>query len=102
MNQLISKNLSAVQKACKKFSVSNLYLFGSATNTDFDSNSDIDFAVQFSEEISPLERGEAYFDLFYFLEDLFKRKIDLVSYNVIKNPIFKKEVDKTKVELYAE
>jgi len=35
------------------------------------------------------------------LEDLFGRKIDLVSYPAIRNPFFKQVVDQTRGSLYA-
>ena len=35
------------------------------------------------------------------LENILKREVDLISYRVVKNPIFKKELDTTKVALYA-
>lgn len=61
----------------------------------------MDFAVLFSEELPPLEHGEAFFLLKDELEDLFSKEIDLISYRVVKNPVFKRELDETKVELYA-
>jgi predicted nucleotidyltransferase len=86
---------------CKRHSVANLFLFGSALSNSFSETSDMDFAVLFSEELSPLEHGEAFFALKDELEALFMRKVDLVSYRVVKNPIFKRELDETKVEVYA-
>ncbi len=86
---------------CKKHFVANLFLFGSAVLGSFSEASDMDFAVLFSEELSPIEHGEAFFALKDDLEALFLRKVDLVSYRVVKNPIFKQELDETKVELYA-
>jgi hypothetical protein len=49
----------------------------------------------------PLELGGAFLDLLSELENLFDRKIDLVSYRVLQNPVFKAELDKTKKILYA-
>lgn len=86
---------------CKKHFVANLFLFGSAVSDSFSAKSDLDFAVLFSEDLSPLQHGEAFFALKDDLEALFLRKVDLVSYRVVKNPIFKRELDETKVELYA-
>lgn len=85
----------------KKHFVANLFLFDFAVSTSFSVSSDIDFAVLFSENLSPLEHGEAFFGLKEDLERLFLRKVDLVSYRVVKNPVFKRELNETKVELYA-
>lgn len=101
MIPLIQNNIEEIKALCKQFHVAELYLFGSALSDNFRDDSDLDFAVLFDENISPLEQGDAYFDLLDELENLLNRKIDLVSYRVIKNPIFKEELDKTKVPLYA-
>lgn len=90
-----------LHEICKKHFVSNLFLFGSAVSNSFSAASDMDFAVLFSEELSPLEHGEAFFALKDELEALFLREVDLISYRVVTNPIFKRELDETKVELYA-
>lgn len=98
MNQNQENQLELI---CKKHLVANLFLFGSAVSASFSASSDLDFAVLFSENLSPIEYGEAFFRLKEDLENLFLRKVDLVSYRVVKNPIFKKELDDTKVLLYA-
>ncbi len=78
-----------------------MFLFGSAVSDSFSVKSDMDFAVLFSEELSPLEHGAAFFALKDDLEALFLREVDLISYRVVTNPVFKRELDATKVELYA-
>jgi predicted nucleotidyltransferase len=101
MNQLIEDKIYDLKKICEKHSVSELFLFGSALNDNFSDKSDLDFAVLFKEELMPLELGGAFLDLLSELENLFDRKIDLVSYRVLQNPVFKAELDKTKKILYA-
>ncbi len=101
MIKLDQHKLQLLHKICKKHFVSNLFLFGSAVSDSFSAASDMDFAVLFSEELSPLEHGEAFFALKDDLEALFLREVDLISYRVVTNPIFKRELDETKVELYA-
>ncbi|MDF9795816.1 putative nucleotidyltransferase [Catalinimonas alkaloidigena] len=101
MIRIIEENIEALNSICKLNKVSELYLFGSATTGEFTDKSDLDFAVLFFESLSPLEHGDAFFSLKEDLENLFGREIDLLSYRVVKNPIFKEELDKTKVVLYA-
>lgn len=101
MINLISDNIEYIKKICEANSVSELYLFGSALTNNFNSESDLDFAVIFKEGLSPIEKGDAYFNLLEGLSNLLKRKIDLVSYSVIKNPIFKSALDNSKMTLYA-
>ena len=101
MNQLIEKNIQEIRKICRKNSVAELYLFGSALSDEFSDQSDLDFVYVLKEDISPIEQGDAFFRLLEELESLFYRNIDLVSYRVVKNPIFKQELDRTKESLYA-
>lgn len=101
MIQLVKDKEQELKLICEHFLVAELYLFGSALTESFNKNSDLDFAVLFKESLSPLEHGDAFFNLLDELEKLFERKIDLISYRVIKNPIFKEELDKTKLSLYA-
>jgi predicted nucleotidyltransferase len=68
----------------RKFGVSSIGLFGSIVRNDFSSGkSDIDIIVDFSKPI-----GIEFIDLADFLESTFKRKVDLVSKNGIKNKYF--------------
>ncbi|MEK6476756.1 nucleotidyltransferase domain-containing protein [Catalinimonas sp. 4WD22] len=101
MIRIIEENIEALNSICKSNKVAELYLFGSATSGKYTDKSDLDFAVLFFESLSPLEHGDAFFSLKEDLENLFGREIDLLSYRVVKNPIFKEELDKTKAVLYA-
>ncbi len=101
MIPLIQNKAKEIQEICKQHNVAELYLFGSALTSNYNESSDLDFAVLFNPNLSPLEQGTAFFDLLDALENLFNKKIDLLSYRVIKNPIFKEELDKTKISVYA-
>jgi predicted nucleotidyltransferase len=61
---------------------------------------DLDFVVELN-DFKPDNAADPYLGLIVDLEDLFGRRIDLVSYRAIKNPYFKKIVDATRVSLYA-
>lgn len=101
MNALIENNRKKIEAICRKNSVKELYIFGSVLTSDFSDQSDLDFAYVLNDELSPLEYGDAFFGLLEDLQELFQRKIDLVSYRVVKNPIFKQELDRTKQSVYA-
>ncbi len=101
MVKLVQENINQLEAICKANKVAKLYLFGSALTSKFNDQSDFDFAVLFSESLTPLEHGQAFFTLKDDLENLFNHEVDLLSYRVLKNPIFKEELDKTKVTLYA-
>lgn len=101
MISLIEKHREELMQLCRKYKVERLEIFGSATRSDFDeASSDLDFLVQFS-DFSIENAADRYLGLLVDLEDLFHRKIDLVSYRAIRNPFFKQVVDATRVSLYA-
>jgi len=86
---------------CRKYRVKHLELFGSALSSEFDvSRSDLDFLVEF-QTASPSEHANCYFGLLQALEDLFKRKIDLVENRAIRNPYFQAGIDKSCKMIYA-
>ncbi|RXP44320.1 nucleotidyltransferase domain-containing protein [Lutibacter sp. HS1-25] len=97
---LINQNIKRVKSLCKKHKVEKLYLFGSATNDTFSENSDIDFLVKFN--ISDLS---LYFDNYISfkekLEKLFKREVDLVEEQTLKNPILINSINKNKELIYG-
>jgi len=101
MIKLIEENTEMVTAICQANQVVELYLFGSAASGKFTDGSDLDLAVLFSKSLSPLEHGDAFFSLKEGLEELFGCEVDLLSYRVVKNPVFKEELDRTKVTLYA-
>ena len=81
-----------------------MYLFGSAIKEGSrlfsDRDSDIDILVSFK-NISVEQYTDNYFNLHNKLEELFGRKVDLVTQNSLKNPYFTQQVDETKKLLYA-
>jgi len=101
MIKIIEDNIEELRAICKESSVAELYLFGSAVSGKFTDDSDLDFAVLFAKSLSPLKHGDAFFSQKEDLENLFGCEIDLLSYRVVKNTIFKEELDRTKIALYA-
>ena len=99
---LINQNIKSIIKLCKKYKVTNLWLFGSILTDRFNEKSDIDILVDFDKTKIPLlDRADIFFGFLEELEDNIGRKIDLVEYSAIKNQFFKAEVDKTKELLWT-
>ena len=67
-------------KLQKQYSVKTLGVFGSYVRGEATKNSDLDVLVEFDGELT----FRNYMDLKFFLEDLFKRKVDLVIKEDIK------------------
>ncbi len=85
---------------CKSHDVKKLYVFGSALTKDFNpGKSDIDIVVEIAEN-DPVEKGEKLMKLWEKLEDFFKRKVDMLTDQPIKNSYLKLSVDRTKVLIY--
>ncbi len=96
---LIERNMAKLKQLCSKYNVSQLYIFGSATNDSFHKDSDIDFLVTFG-AIELNDYADNYFDFKFSLENLFDRKIDLLEEKAIKNPFLKESIDSSKKLLY--
>lgn len=101
MIDLVKIKMEKVIELCELHKVTSIALFGSSVNGDMTEFSDIDFLIEFSESIPVLDYADNYFSFLESLENLFNRKIDLVSKKSLKNPILIEEINRTKVELYA-
>jgi predicted nucleotidyltransferase len=76
-------------------------MFGSAITDKFDAKlSDVDVLVEMEKKKSPIDLGESLMQLWDALEDLFKRKVDLLTPSGLKNPFLKDEIERTKKLVY--
>ncbi|MDE6017504.1 MAG: nucleotidyltransferase domain-containing protein [Muribaculaceae bacterium] len=99
---LIRANIGRIYELCHLYKVKSLYVFGSVLTPRFNKESDIDLLVKFNKESIPLTQyADNFFDLQFALEDLFRRKVDLVCDDAIKNPYFRQEVDSKKELIYG-
>jgi len=98
--ELINSNREELEKACSTYEVEELYAFGSILTDKFQPESDIDFVVSILSN-DPLEYAENYFELKFELEEIFKRRIDLLELKAIKNKTFKNSIDQQKMLIYA-
>lgn len=96
---IIEKNIDSLVSLCKQHKVKELYLFGSILTSRFSKDSDIDMLVQF-DNVDILEYADNYFDFKEKLEKVFGREIDLLENQAIRNPIFRKIIDRDKKIVY--
>ena len=89
-----------INELCTNHKVKSLYAFGSVLTTNFNANSDIDLIVDFK-DIDVKDYADNYFDFKFSLQDIFKRQIDLLEEQAIKNPYFKQVVNQTKELVYG-
>ncbi len=100
MHRLIKDKLNDLKKLCQDYDVKTLYVFGSVCTNKFTDKSDIDILISFK-DISIEKYTDNYFELHYKLEELFNRKIDLVTENSLSNPYLIESIEETKQLLYA-
>jgi|WetSurMetagenome_2_1015567.scaffolds.fasta_scaffold20890_2 uncharacterized protein len=96
---VVERSIDQIISLCKKHKVSRLYIFGSVLTDRFSDDSDIDFLVEFT-HVDVQQYFDNYMDFKEKLEALFKRPVDLVENQAIRNPIFRKVVDRDKRLVY--
>ena len=96
---LIDYNKDKLIELCNKHMVKELYLFGSILTEKFNDLSDVDLLIQFH-QIELLDYFDNYMELKEELEQLFHRPIDLVENQAIRNPIFRKVIEREKQLIY--
>jgi predicted nucleotidyltransferase len=89
---------SDIRNICREIRLQRLDLIGSATRDDFSDNSDIDVLITFEGDENLFDR---YFSLKEKLEEIFKRKVDVIEERAVKNPFFRKTVNRDRIKLYG-
>ncbi len=79
--KIILKKVKENIEEIKKYGVQSFGIFGSYVTGEYDKQSDIDVLVKFKQEKKTFDN---YMDLKFFLEDLFKCKVDLVISETIR------------------
>jgi uncharacterized protein len=98
---LLASRLIELRELCTRLRVRKLEIFGSATSDRFDpQTSDLDFLYEFNDLDAP-DIADRFFALWEGLEQLFGRRVDLVSSTCIRNPYFLRKVNTQRRVLYA-
>ena len=100
MSAILEENKQHLIRLCKSLKIKSLYAFGSVVSDDFSENSDLDFLISFSDDISIDEYSENYFQLHYKLRELFNREVDVVTEKSLSNPYFIENLNSSKVLIY--
>jgi len=101
MQEFITAKQAEIEELCRTHHVRRFSVFGSAVRDDFDpETSDVDVRVEFEPDF--LEGYVRNYHSFHdSLVEMFGRKVDIISSKEIRNRYLRKEVDDTKVTLYA-
>ncbi len=97
---LTKQNSERLKLLCSTYNVDKMYLFGSALNSNFNDQSDIDFLVKFK-TIDLAHYFENYIKLKESLKKLFGREVDLLEEQTLKNPILIQSINKSKELIYG-
>lgn len=97
---ILNQHIDQIRKLCELNNVSALFAFGSVITDNFKQESDIDLIVEI-EDNDPISYSDKYFNIKFSIQDILKRKIDLLEQKAIRNGFIKSEIDKTKVQIYG-
>ncbi|MDR2450170.1 MAG: nucleotidyltransferase domain-containing protein [Prevotellaceae bacterium] len=100
MNTIIIEKINELKTLCRTYGVKVMYVFGSVCTNQFNDRSDIDFLISF-DKLSIEQYTDNYFELYYHLQRLFGRKIDLLTDKSLSNPYFIESVEASKQLIYA-
>lgn len=98
--KVIENHIDRIKELCNRHHVEKMYLFGSALDSDFNDKSDIDFLVKFK-VIELSNYFDNYWNFKEGLKRLFKRNIDLVEEQTLKNPILINSINRNKQLVYG-
>jgi hypothetical protein len=85
-SQFVLSTLKAYSKTLENLGIKSLALFGSVARNEATADSDLDFLVEFEGAAT----FDGYMDLKFFLEDLFNKKVDLVTRKSLKPQLTEK------------
>ncbi len=91
MHTAVERHRAGIAELCRRYGVTQLDVFGSASRDDFDeATSDVDFLVEF-EDVPGLQALRQYFGFKEDLEQFLGRPVDLVE-GQIENPYLAKNL----------
>lgn len=100
MLNLIQNNKKELIRLREVYDIKTMYVFGSVGTGNFNEESDIDILISFKE--IPYDRyTDNFFELHEKLEELFNRKVDLLTDKSLSNSFFIESTEKTRQLLYA-
>ena len=89
-----------IAEFCKRWSITEFSVFGSVLREDFRPDSDIDVLITIDPgaQIGLLEMAQMQIEL----ENMFKRSVDMVEKDGLRNPYRRREILRTAQVIYAD
>ncbi len=97
---VVEAHKNELVQLCETHQVSRLSVFGSVQKGNTQPSSDIDFLVRFK-HFDLKNYFSNYLSLKEKLEILFKRKIDLVEEQTLRNPVLIRSINRNKSLIYG-
>jgi len=89
-----------INNLCRQYNVNKLFAFGSVLTDRFSEKSDVDLIVDFDKQ-AVKDHFINYFDFKYSLENVFKRDVDLLEEQPIRNSYLRKNIENSKTLIYG-
>jgi uncharacterized protein len=99
MEKAIEQHLPQIKKLLLQYGVEAAYLFGSAAKGNMKEDSDVDFIIRFPADMHYTTYADNYFALADDLENLLKKKVDLVTEKTLQNPYLIQNINRHKLQL---
>lgn len=100
MDTAVQLDAESIRRACERYGVQRLRVFGSVLTDRFDpQSSDVDFLVTFHPGREDVFQD--YFDLKFELERILGRGVDLVVERAVRNPFFRASAVESAQDVYA-
>ena len=99
INPALKFDEASLRRICRRWSITELALFGSAVRPDFNDQSDVDVMATFAPDsgITLWELADIRSDL----EALFGRPVDVVTRSVMNNPYRRDSIERDLTVVYA-
>ena len=95
-----SSHSEQITNVCRQYNVNKLFAFGSVLTENFNEQSDVDLIVDFDNQAIK-DHFLNYFDFKYSLEKIFRREVDLMEEQPIRNSYLRKNIENSKVLIYG-
>jgi uncharacterized protein len=99
---VIARHQAELEQLCREYGVERLEVFGSAVTGEFDpEHSDLDFLIEYRDDFDLGPWMREFFRFQDELQALFGRDVDLVFLEGVRNPYIRKNIESTRMLLYA-
>ena len=97
---LEKENRKRIEAVCKTHFVDKLFVFGSFASNEMKKDSDVDILVKFV-EMDLYNYFDNLLSLKENLESVFKRPVDILEEQAVKNPYLKRSIDRNRILIYG-